>query len=295
MPDTLPITVAIPTYRREAILLATLDVLLSFKPAPGEVLVLDQTEKHEDATEERLRTLTEAGSIRWFRLPEPSIPRSMNRGLLEAQENIILFLDDDVRPEPDLLLAHARAHDLYQDVLVAGRVIQPWQEGKDFSNDSHFHFASTRSSWVKEFIGCNFSVNRHVALTLGGFDENFVRVAYRFEAEFSYRYLESGHRIWFEPTACLHHLKVNDGGTRTYGEHLTTWKPDHAVGAYYYGLRTASFRKMLLRPFRSVATRHHLRRPWWIPVTLMAELSGLAWAILLYFRGPRYCSSSQTT
>jgi GT2 family glycosyltransferase len=220
----------------------------------------------------------------------------MNRGLLEAKQSIVLFVDDDIRPEPELLAAHHAAHCEQPDVLVAGRVIQPWDEGLDMPAGDGSEFSGVSPCWIQDFIGCNFSVNRDVALALGGFDENFVRVAYRFEAEFAYRFRASGRRIRFEPSACLHHLRVSAGGTRTYGEHLTTVKPDHAVGAYYYSLRTRNggrwLREFLVRPIRAVATRHHLRYPWWIPVTLLAEVRGMIWALTLHCRGPRYLKSN---
>jgi glycosyltransferase involved in cell wall biosynthesis len=282
------LTVAIPTYRREQVLLDTIAYLLALEHAPAEILVLDQTEQHEVATEKRLGELYDAGRIRWMRLATPSIPQAMNRGLLEARQDIVLFLDDDVRPEPELITAHLAAQAQFADVLVAGRVIQPWEEGRDFSGEANFQFAGLKPFWIDEFMGGNFSVRRDMALALGGFDENFVRVAYRFEAEFAHRWRASGRRIYFEPVACLHHLKDCGGGTRTFGEHLTTMKPDHAVGAYYYCLRTGSIGGFLRRPFRSVATRHHLRRPWWIPLSLIAELRGILWALALHARGPRY-------
>lgn len=260
------------------------------------MIVLDQSPSHEEAIYHVLASWNRAGSIRWLRLPEPSITRAMNRGLVEATHEIVLFLDDDIRPESNLLAAHSRAMETSGAALVAGRVIQPWQERLDFSEDEAFHFATMQPRWIREFMGGNFSVRRDVALQLGGFDENFVRVAYNFEAEFAYRLRQAGHRIWFEPDACIHHLKVPAGGTRTFGNHLTTLKPDHAVGAYYFILRTwrgwSSLRSLVWRPLRAVATRHHLRRPWWIPLTLLGELLGLLWAIALAGRGPRYVSAA---
>jgi len=167
-------------------------------------------------------------------------------------------------------------------------VIQPWQEGLDAGDPvATADFARLQEGVVRDFIGCNFSVRRELATELGGFDENFVRVAYRYEAEFAHRFRAGGRQIHFEPQACLHHLKAGSGGTRSFGEHLTTWRPDHAVGAYYYGLRTGSFGEFLLRPFRAVATRYHLRNPWRIPATLLAELRGMGWALRLFLRGPR--------
>jgi hypothetical protein len=80
---------------------------------------------------------------------------------------------------------------------------------------------------------------------------------------------------------------VAAGGTRTFGDHLVTWRPDHSVGAYYWALRTRHPREFFLRPARSVATRFHLRQPWRIPATLAAELGGMLWAVRLHVRGPR--------
>jgi GT2 family glycosyltransferase len=287
MDDSLPISIAIPTYRREQVLLSTVESLLALGPRASEILVLDQTETHETATQLRLTELAEQGKIRWLRLTQPSIPKAMNVGLLQASYPIVLFLDDDIRPEPELISAHYAAYTPDSDLLVAGRVVQPWEEELDHSLHSAFHFAGTRPQRISEFMGGNFSIRRSTALALGGFDENFVRVAYRFEAEFAHRLRASGREIAFEPAACLHHLKADDGGTRTYGEHLSTWRPDHAVGAYYHGLRTRQLGVLVTRPFRAVVTGYHLRHPWRIPGTLVAELGGMLWALRLFLRGPR--------
>ena len=295
----LPLTVVIPTYRRERVLLDTINSLLPLLGSGDELIVLDQTLTHEAATESALAGWQGAGRIRWQRLPEPSIPQAMNQGLLEARNEIVVFLDDDVKPEANLLEGHRHAIERRPEHLIAGRVIQPWQEGQDFSRDQHFHFACTAGQEVTEFMGGNFSVRRSDALALGGFDENFVRVAYRFEAEFAHRFRMSGRSIWFESSACLHHLKAESGGTRTYGDFLRTMRPDHAVGAYYFVLRTAHgvarIRALATRIATAVATRHHLKRPWWIPLTLIGETRALAWALIMDARGPRYVAQSQAT
>jgi len=288
----LPVSVAIPTYRRERVLLETLDYLLALELAPAEIIVVDQTLDHEAATTERLSSLDSKGRIRWIKLDTPSITHAMNQALLAAKEDIVLFVDDDIRPEPDLIAAHYSVYQQHADCMVAGRVIQPWEEDREYSSSTHSQFASLMPSEVKEFIGCNFSLPRKAAISLGGFDENFVKVAYRYEAEFSHRFIASGNRISFEPKACLHHLKDAGGGTRSFGEHLTTWRPDHAVGAYYFALRTKPngrwLKDFISRPMRALMTRHHLRRPWWIPTTLIAELRGMFWALSLNRHGPRF-------
>lgn len=291
--SALPITVAIPTYRREQVLIDTIRSLLDLEQRPEEILVIDQTAEHTSVTAASLRQWNESGEIRWHRLAQPSIPRAMNQGLLSARFDIVLFVDDDIVPFPDLVAAHIDAHEQGHR-LVAGRVLQPWDEDTAGTSWSARRFASTESRDIDEFMGGNFSVRRKDAIEAGGFDENFVRVAYNFEREFADRWRTRGGRIQFVPAAAIRHLKAESGGTRTFGDHLTTLLPAHSVGNYYYLLRsknaTGRAREFFGRPLRSIATRHHLRRPWWIPVTLVAELSGMAWAVLLNMRGPRYCS-----
>lgn len=285
-----PISIVIPTYGRDQVLLETIGHLLRLEPRAAEVIVVDQTPRHAPETELRLRQLDGDGSIRWLRLSRPSIPGAMNHGLVRASEEIVLFLDDDIVPDVRLAASHLLAYADGGVGLVAGRVLQPWDA--TIGRIDQPGFSSTRRCLVCEFIGCNFSVKRALAVALGGFDENFVHVAYRFEADFADRLLAIGRRILFEPTARIHHLKAPAGGTRAYGDHLRTARPSHAVGEYYYVLRhyrsLERLRRLFQRPIAAVSTRHHLRRPWWIPVTLVGELLGFCWGLGLALRGPRY-------
>lgn len=290
------ITLVVPTYRRERVLIDSIEYLLALASPADELLVLDQTIDHSSATEQALTELAAAGRIVWTRLPVPSIPQAMNQGLLRASGDIVLFLDDDIRPDAELVSAHRLAHESRPGWIVAGRVLQPWHAG-DWDRDEvpRFGFNSPGSREVGEFMGGNFSVDRRAALAVGGFDENFVRVAYRFEAEFALRWRRSGRHIWYADDALIHHLKAVDGGTRVFGDFLRTAVPAHSVGEYYFAIHARPPRwwlTVLTRPWRSVATRHHLRRPWWIPATLVAEFGGIVWALLLALRGPKLVNSS---
>lgn len=286
------LSIVIPTLNREQVLIDTINALLSLTPKPTDLIIVDQTSAHTKPVAAALERLERGGLIRLITLNHPNVAAAMNKGLIAAEHEIVLFLDDDIRPEPTLLEAHIAAHENIGAALVAGRVIQPWQENVASFDSTAFHFATEQPCWLDKFIGANFSVNRQTALALGGFDENFVSVAYNYEAEFSHRLRRAGQRIYFEPAACVHHLKVSSGGTRTYGEHLKTLRPDHSVGDYYFTFRTwggwKSALSLILRPLRAISTRHHLRRPWWIPLTLIGELRGFLWALSLSLQGPKY-------
>jgi GT2 family glycosyltransferase len=287
------LSLVIPTYRREAVLVETLRRFLALAPPPDEIVVVDQTPAHEPATAEALAALEREGRIRLIRLPEPSIPKAMNTGLLEARHDIVLFADDDVVPDARLVGAHLAAQVEEGVGIVAGRVIQPWDKGvpPEKRNPAISGFSHGPKRQVREFMGGNFSIRRCFALGIGGFDENFVRAAYRFEKEFAERVLGAGGGIVFEPPASLEHLQAREGGTRAFGDFRRTFRPGHAVGEYYFLLRSRFEAHRVLRilghPWRAVRTRYHLRRPWWIPATLLAEASALVWAVALALHGPR--------
>ncbi len=281
-------TIVIPTFGREEILLETVAQVLVLTPT--ELIVVDQTPEHDEATRTRLAAWDREGAIRWIRLDAPSIPCAMNTGLVEAGDGIVLFLDDDIIPCPELLDAHRRAHEAHPDAdAVVGQILQPGEVPVPVGED--FHFFSDSPQWISAAMAGNMSVKRARAVAVGGFDENFVGAAYMFETEFARRLARSGGKIFFEPSASIRHLRASRGGTRFHGTHFRTVTPAHSSGAYYNMFLESgipgSVARVVRRLASSVATRHHMRNPWWIPATLVAEIRGLAQALALYRKGPR--------
>jgi glycosyltransferase involved in cell wall biosynthesis len=291
------LTVAIATYGREQVMINTLAALLGLKGESWELLLVDQTAGHEPAVEDQLQFWEAQRKVRRICLAQPTIPRAMNCALQAARGSHVLFLDDDISPDAELLVAHQAAVARHPDALIAGRVLQPWHGGQADPIGSAFRFNSLEPQQALEFMGCNVCIPRLQAIGLGGFDQNFIRVAYRFEAEFAYRWRRAGFGIEYEPAALIHHLKAPKGGTRMYGKHPTTLQPSHAVGRYYELLRTrplpAALGAAAVALVRSVCSRFHLQHPWWIPLTAQAELRGLAWALALHARGSVLLSDRQ--
>lgn len=299
------LSVVIPTYNREQVLLDTVELLLNqAKTTPGflELVIIDQTEKHEPATEAQLQAWADSGAIRWLRSEQPHLTRAMNRGLCESRGDIVLYCDDDIIPAEGLLARHLTAYREKPEIwAVVGQVLQPGEQpealpytptGGQLRRYLDFPFRRTEGAYVENAMAGNLSLVRARALSLGGFDENFPPpVASRFESEFAKRLVAAGGKIWFEPSASIYHLQVSSGGTRSRGSHLTSALPIFGVGDYYFALvQGRGWEKwyyILRKPLREVRTKFHLRHPWWIPVKLLGEARAFLQAWGLYRYGPR--------
>jgi GT2 family glycosyltransferase len=291
------LTIAIPTYNRGAILVDTIARLLALEPSASEIVIADQTLAHSPDVAARLAAWHAEGAIRHLRLPEPSIPHAMNVALTEAQHPLVLFLDDDLIPAPGLVGEHLRAHRDASIWAVAGQVLQPGETPvRVAQQDDHllFRFNSDTGAFLSNVMAGNLSVNRDRALAIGGFDENYIGAAYRFETDFALRLTAAGGRIWFEPRASIHHLKLSTGGLRAFGDHRSTMSPVHAAGDYYFALtHQPAFASYALRRLRqNVLTRWHLRHPYAIPTKLIGELRGMLLGWRLHRQGPRLVTAA---
>ena len=269
------ITVAIPTYNRGVIVVDTVRRLLALDPPPDGIVVVDQS-KEPNA---ELARLHDARCIQLIRLDAPSIPHAMNVALLAATTPLVLFLDDDVEPSPRLVAEHAAAHAEADVWAVVGQILQPGESPVDVqqpADDLEFRFNASEGRLVRNVMAGNLSVKRERAIAIGGFDENFVLSAYRFETDFALRLTAAGGMIRFEPRASLRHLKLSTGGLRSFGDHRSSPSPAHSAGDYYFAHFHHRFWPYAARRLaKNVATRYHLAHPWMIPTKLVGELRGL--------------------
>jgi GT2 family glycosyltransferase len=296
------ISVVIPTYRREQVLLDTLHLVLPLLQAGDELLVVDQTPQHEPAVEQRLYELAGSGAIRWFRRSKAHICAAMNAGAGLARGDILLFLDDDVIPAPSLLEVHRRtlaAPDA--PPAVCGQVLQPWNEKpvervSDFGVE--FNAAYNQACDILSLMAGNFAIRRDMYLHVGGMDERFFGPCYRLETELSHRILRRiGRKGRFVPEASIRHLQAG-GGSRAFGT-KDTWKHiGGCVGDYYFALRSlpawTALKHCGRRLLRAPINRETVKRPWLIPSLFLREMVAWGWAIGQALGAPKYAGAPAT-
>jgi GT2 family glycosyltransferase len=230
--STIPlISVVVCTYKREKILCDTLDLLLKQEYPSFEVIVVDQTPNHLPTTVEFLRS--RATKMRYYLIEYPSLPGARNFGIKKAHGEIILFVDDDVEPTPNLISAHAAA---YTEASIGGVAGQ-----RTYPPSSHIHdpggpvgiirrngveganFSTTKYTEVEWAPGCNMSFRKQLLTEAGGFETSFIGTAAYEEIDLCARLRSLGYRIVFIPEASLVHMVESSGGCMTRQKSLRLW------------------------------------------------------------------------
>ncbi|WP_436714935.1 glycosyltransferase [Roseiconus lacunae] len=293
------ISIVIPTYGRDAVLIQTICSLLELAHPANEILIVDQSMTHDEPTERQLSEWAHGQTIRWIRRRSPSITAAMNDGLRQARSKLVLFLDDDIKPRSELVRIHRDAHVSDENLwATVGQIVQPWQSPEDrpapkklsgLRVDEDFPFHSSRNSSLQNVMAGNLCVKRHHAIALGGFDENFIGSAFRFETEFAHRLTKAGGLIRFLGDAGIDHLRADHGGTRDKGSHLTSMDPRHGIGDHYFALLhspspLSAYVYCARRTLREIRTKFHLHHPWWIPAKLIGECRAFLGALRLLRR-----------
>lgn len=235
MPDKQPISAVIPTYngwnllqqnlpsvatalrnKDEIIIVDDASTDDSFKQAQSE-FGLSQASIQED-TYERWQGFISIGThqvplIYIKNLENLRFGQSVNRGVAQAQYRLILLLNNDVRPESDLL-SHLLPH--FQDTQVfavgcheievnqggiSGGKNKLWFERGMFIHNRADDFESGETAWAS---GGSSMFDRRKWLELGGFDQAYYP-AYWEDVDLSYRARKRGWKVLFDAKAVVYH------------------------------------------------------------------------------------------
>ncbi len=258
------ISVIIPTYKREKLLCdSILDVLKQDYPQ-FEVLVVDQTETHEPETQAFLTEMSAAGKIKLLRLDWASLPGARNYAVRRSQGEIILFIDDDVKLNPEFLTAHAQNYLQNPEIgAVAGRVFDRMKLGDSGGKleieylppeamdpgIAWYHIDlvhTTKPQQVLTARGCNMSFRSEIFTKYGlKFDERFRGSAVREESDFCLRIRKTGYKIWYDPEAYLVHLGEESGGCHDMSMRSLNYQITFYHNHFLLGLKNLTFTQAL--------------------------------------------------
>jgi GT2 family glycosyltransferase/2-polyprenyl-3-methyl-5-hydroxy-6-metoxy-1,4-benzoquinol methylase len=202
------LAVVIPTIGRPGILERTLAALREQTVQGFEVvIVFDGPEPPATGLE----------GARVLRKPHGGPAAARNHGVAATDRDLVLFLGDDMIPEPDLVAAHLKVHraEREDEVAVLGHVdwhpevrrnrILRWLDwsATQFDYDRIADLAGEDVGFGR-FYSCNVSLKRALLDRVGGFDEDFLY--YYEDLDMGYRLGEAGMRLRYEPRAVARHL-----------------------------------------------------------------------------------------
>jgi len=177
------LSIVIPTHNRRDILPRTLGALARQTAAPAEYEVIVVADGCTDDTGSVVQSLSLPYAVRVIDQPAGGAAAARNRGTTVASAPLVLFLDDDMEADPQLVAAHLQAHQVHPGGVVLGYfrpsllgqcddlpgvMVNLWwaERFAEMADPEH------RFTFLDLFTG-NVSMPRAAFDAVGGFDEQF--------------------------------------------------------------------------------------------------------------------------
>jgi len=199
------ISVVIPTYKREALLLRCVEALSRqfFLSSHFEVIIVSDgpDDETKQAVENKSRALYPDLTVRYIALPVKRGPAAArNLGWRSANAALIAFTDDDCIPDTQWL---QQLYDTYirsglKEVSFTGRTVVPIPPTP---TDYQRNIANLERA---EFITANCAATRRALEQINGLDEAFT-MAWREDSDFQFRLIQQNIPIIAVKEACVVH------------------------------------------------------------------------------------------
>lgn len=208
------ISVVIPTYNRRARLHRVLTGLRD-QTDSGPIEVVVVSDGSTDGTDEYLASGETPLPVVAATQTNQGPAAARNRGVELASGDVVVFLDDDVVPDPGLIAAHRDAHARLGDAVVVigpmlnppDHTMSPWIAWEQAMLAKQYR-AMLRGDWeptARQFYTGNASLRLDHFNAVGGFDTAFRRAE---DVEMAYRLDDRGLAWVFEPRAIgLHYAE----------------------------------------------------------------------------------------
>lgn len=209
------LSVIICTYNRSELLQYCLDSLAQQKANPEEFEIIVIDNNSSDATQQVIQGYTEP-HFKSFIETNQGLSHARNRGAQEAQSPWLLYLDDDVLLDSDLV-DRALTWCQRDDIVSFGGSFGPWYHyGKpDWYRDEYasMNLQHARPTVLKshEFLfGCVFALRKQALDDVGGFDPLLGMrgnlIGYGEETEVQRQMRMKGGQIAYDPDIIVRHV-----------------------------------------------------------------------------------------
>jgi glycosyltransferase involved in cell wall biosynthesis len=210
------LSVIVPTYARAEILRLTLEGLCHQRDSRNLAEVIVVSDGFEDRTASVAQSFSNRLPIHFLDQPKRGVSSARNRGIAFASSPILLLLDDDVVPGPNLIGEHAKFHQerSQENAALLGYVTwHPDLRANHFMRWYGEYGALFGYSLLKDnqevdprfFYSCNISLKRKFLRTHGGFDETLTVLE---DNELGFRLAQQQMQLFFRKSALGYHYQT---------------------------------------------------------------------------------------
>jgi GT2 family glycosyltransferase len=212
------ISIVIPTLGRGALLRRVLDHL-DRQTVAGKFEVLVVADANEQDTEGLDSMVADqAYDARRLQAPKPGASAARNAGWRAARAPLVLFVDDDILPEPPLVAEHLEWHVRHPDeaIGVLGHVrwadelqVTPFMRWLEHGIQFDYpNIQGTDAGWAR-FYTANASVKKTLLERVGGFEEEALPFGYE-DLDLALRMHAHGFRLIYNRAAVAEHVHPMD-------------------------------------------------------------------------------------
>ena len=235
---SLSISVIIPTYNRNDLLIKCLDCLnpsAQIMPAFDYEFIVTDDSKNNGAK----KLLQEQYPwVRWVEGPKKGPAANRNNGVKLSKGEWLVFTDDDCLPQPGWLNAYYEVINKSNDILVFEGCTDAERPKQRFDEEAPINLKGD-NLW-----SCNFAINRELFNSAGGFDETFPYAAME-DIDFHVR-IKAIASISFIPQAYIIHPWRKIEPFKSFKKHLKSHKH---FAEKYNTLGTSAYRISRIKIF----------------------------------------------
>jgi GT2 family glycosyltransferase len=205
------ISVVIPSFNGGHRIYNTLDAVLAQSFIPDEIIVV--VDGSTDNTSDVLLSFKEKYGVRVIYQKNLGRAAARNRGAREAKGELLIFYDDDTRPEPNSITLHEELHQKYKNSICGGF---PLEDESKMNTDFLKYRRHLSLKWTAKYkdglnklndknlflTAANMSISKDNFLKLGGFNELLTDAE---DYEFAVRAFENGINIYFDKSNIAWH------------------------------------------------------------------------------------------
>ncbi|XGB41395.1 MAG: glycosyltransferase [Nodosilinea sp. LVE1205-7] len=224
------ISIIIPTLNRYQLLKSAIDSCCQqdFPSGDYEILVIDNgsTDKTKEVVFQLIHSYPNH-SIRYFLEPIPGLLSGRHRGAIEANGEILVYIDDDIQASPQWLKSIQSTMENSEIQLLGGRNLPSYEVdppdwlnwfwikhpyGKWCSKLSLLDFGNSVIEIDANFVwGLNFTIRKSALLELGGFHPDSFPKHLQFlqgngETGLTVKANNRGYKAVYQPSALVYHF-----------------------------------------------------------------------------------------